>query len=161
MNRIIQTAALAVAAMSLTACGDHDGGMVNAKICANFKVPITAQNGAQAAAASDAATPVDECVRRWAYSLAGARDSAEVVAGATVAACGAALSHWNQAGLSQQAQAGADATEQPLSLTTGQPTTPMAEHSTFAHDRALFYVVQARAGRCAPPPVTNGVPVGT
>jgi hypothetical protein len=66
------------------------------------------------------------------------------------------LSRWNQASLGQSANSG----EQALSLTTGQPTNPLAEHSAFAQGRALFYVVQARAGRCSPPPAKNGVPEG-
>lgn len=159
MNRKSLTAALALAALGLSACNDHEGRMVNAKICADFKTN-TAQAGAPATAAADAASPVDECVRRWAYSLAGGRDSAEVVAEATVAACAPALSRWNQAGLTQQAQASAGGPVEPLSLATGEPTNPFAEHNAFAHGRALLYVVQARAGRCAPPPVVNGVPSG-
>ena len=160
MNRNIFSVALLTASLGLTACGGHNDRMVNSNICADFKTVNTAQTGVPAPAAADAATPVDECVRRWAYSLAGARDDASVVADATVAACAAPLTRWNQAGLAQQAQSGADGPVQALSLTTGQPTTALAEHSSFARGRALFYVVQARAGRCAPPPVNNGVPVG-
>jgi hypothetical protein len=132
--------------------------MVNSKICADFKAANTAQAGVPAIGPADAATPVDECTRRWAYSLAGSRDSAEVVAEATVAACSAALSRWNQASLGQTPPA--DGSEQALSLSTGQPTNPLAEHAAFAQGRALFYVVQARAGRCKPPPVVNGLPAG-
>ena len=51
--------------------------------------------------------------------------------------------------------------EQAVSLTTGEATNPMAEHSAFAQGRALLYVVQARAGHCAPPPAVNGAPTGT
>jgi hypothetical protein len=161
MNRNTLTAALALAAMGLSACNDHDGRMVNAKICADFKATNAAQTGAPPIASTDAAAPVDECLRRWAYSLAGARDSADVVADATVAACGAALTHWNQAGLNQQAQQdSANGPVQALSITTGEPTNALAEHSAFAHGRALLYVVQARAGRCAPPPASNGAPTG-
>jgi len=160
MLRNTLTAVLALAAMGLSACGERDEAPANAKICADFKTN-TAQAGAPAAAPSDAAAPVDECVRRWAYSLAGSRDSADMVAEATVAACSGALTRWNQAGVNQQAQAEAAPPEQALSLMTGQPTNPFAEHSAFAHGRALLYVVQARAGRCAPPPATNGVPNGT
>ncbi len=145
-------AVMAIAALSLAACEDRDhDGMANPKICADFKTAPGAM------AASDPATPVDECARRWAYSLAGSRDSAEVVAEAVVAACAPVLSKWNQASLGQAAPGGG---EQALSLTTGQPTNPLAEHSAFAQGRALFYVVQARAGRCKAPPVKNGVPEG-
>jgi len=161
MLRNTLTAALALAAMGLSACGDRDEGTANAKICADFKTAGPAQAGAPAASPSDAATPVDDCVRRWAYSLAGSRDSADVVAEASVAACAGVLTRWNQAGVNQQAQAEAGPPEQALSLMTGQPTNPFAEHSAFAHGRALLYVVQARAGRCPPPPAANGVPTGT
>jgi len=157
MKRGALIATLAVAALGLSACDEHEGGMVDSKICARFDTAGTAQPTAPAAGA-DLAAPVDECLRRWAYSLAGARDSANVVGEAVVAACGAALTRWNQTALSQPAQGGAQG--QGVSLMTGQPTDPLAAHDAFAHARALFYVVQARAGRCAPPPVKNGVPVG-
>ncbi len=150
---------LALAAMALSACGDNDGGMVNSKICADFKTPDAAKTAAPAAP-TDAAAPVDECVRRWAYSLAGARDDAQVVAGAVVAACGTALSHWNQAAGDAPAVDANGAPAEVMSLVTGQPTNAMAEHAAFAGRQALLYVVQARAGRCKAPPAVKGVPVG-
>lgn len=145
-------AAVALATLALAACENGHEAMSNPKICADFRNNA----GPGATAASDPSTPVDECARRWAYSLAGSRDGAEIVAEAVVAACAPVLSRWNQASLGQTGNTG----EQALSLTTGQPTNPLAEHSSFAQGRALFYVVQARAGRCKPPPVTNGVPAG-
>ena len=149
MRRDALTGAVALAAMALASCGPgRDGTMINAGICADFKAPT-----APVAATADAA-PVEDCLHRWAYSLAGGRDSAEVVADATAAACGAALGRWNEAALAQQGGAQPNA----LSLTSGQPTNALAEHAAFVHGRALFYVVQARAGRCAPPSATNGVP---
>ncbi len=160
MNRTTLTAALALAAVGLSACNDHDGRLAaNPRICADFKATSTAQAGVPAIAASDAATPVDECLRRWSYSLASARDPANVVADAAIAACGTALSRWNQTAIGQPG--GSSGSVQALSLTTGEPTNAMAEHSAFARGRALFYVVQARAGHCSPPPTTNGVPTGT
>ncbi len=162
MNRTTLTAAVVLAAMGLSACSDHDGRLAaNPKICADFKATNTSQTGVPAIAVADAASPVDECLRRWAYSLASARDHADVVGDAVVAACGGALSRWNQAGLGLLGEAGAGGPVEALSLTTGQPTNAMAEHSAFARGRALFYVVQARAGHCSPPPTTNGVPTGT
>ena len=161
MNRNMMTAALALAAMGLSACNDHGDRVVNTKICADFSTAASsAQPGATPIAPADAASPVDECVRRWAYSLAGSPDHADIVANAVVAACGAALTRWSQASLSQPPQDAASSADA-LSLTTGMPTNAVAEHSAFAHGRALLYVVEARAGRCAPPPVANGVPVGT
>ena len=154
MNRNTLTGALALAAVGLTACGGHGEHMVNSKICADFKA-TNPQTGAPAV--TDAAAPVDDCVRRWAYSLAGSRDHADVVADAVVAACSAALTRWNQGGLGQPDSGPVQA----MSITTGQPTNALAAHSDFARGRALLYVVEARAGRCAPPPTTNGVPTGT
>ncbi len=151
---------LALTAIILAGCDDHDGRMVNSKICADFTASKTAPAGA-VVAAEDAASPVDECVRRWAYSLAGAHDGADVVANAAVAACGTALTRWNQASLDQPpAQDSSGAPVETVNLDTGQPTNAMAEHTAFAHRQALLYVVQARAGRCKPPPATKGAPNG-
>ena len=150
-------AVLALAALGLSACDRHEGQMVNANICTDFRATNAAQSAVPPTA--DAATPVDDCVKRWAYSLAGARDAADVVADAAVSACAAKLGAWNQTALGQQPQGGPPV--EALSLTTGQPTTAMAEHAAFAHGRALLYAVQARAGRCTPPPATNGVLAGT
>jgi hypothetical protein len=80
---------------------------------------------------------------------------ADVVSEAVVAACTGALGRWNQQGL---AQGGGQ--DQAISITTGQPTNALAEHANFAHARALLYVVEARAGGCEPPPITNGAPTG-
>lgn len=156
MNRNALTATLCLTALCLAAC-EKDGRMAaNSKLCADFKT-APAATGAPPLAIADAAAPVDDCVRRWAYSLAPSSDGAEAVAEAAVAACAAVLSRWNQ----QSIQTGPnDASIQALSLTTGEPTNPIQEHNSFANGRALFYVVQARAGRCSPPPVTNGVPAG-
>ena len=139
-------AALTMSAVALASCEQSERGTAVAGLCPDFKA---------AAAAGDPAGPVDNCVKRWAYTLAGGKDAADVVADAVVAACGAPLSTWNQAALVNQTD-GAEAT----SIITGQPTTPMAEHYGFAQSHALLYVVQARAGRCAAPPVKDGTPVG-
>jgi hypothetical protein len=147
---------LALATLALAACEDHGGTMVNSKLCPDFRPP----SAGAPPAATDAAAPVDECVRRWAFSLAGSRDEAEVVANAAVAACGAALTRWNQASLNQPAPDASGAPAQTLSLDTGQPTNALAEHNAFAQRQALLYVVEARAGRCRPPPMVKGVPAG-
>lgn len=146
---------IAVAALAgmLGACSVRQEPMVTAKICYDFKP------AAAAPAAGDAAAPVEDCIRRWAYSLAPSRDDAETVAAASVAACRGALGRWNQASL--QAPAGGEAVPtEALSITTGQPTSAIAEHYAFAEARALLFVVQARAGRCSPPPISNGQPTG-
>lgn len=140
--------ALGVAALGLTAC--NQAGQANTKLCADFKA-----KPAPAVAVVDGAGPVDDCARRWAYSLAPSKDDADAVAEAVTIACNVQLSRWNQQTLAQPAGDG-----EATSITTGQPTSPLAEHNAFTRNRALFYVVQARAGNCAPPPVTNGVPDG-
>jgi predicted outer membrane protein len=153
MMRNPAMAVLAMAALGLAACDQRHDMAGNPKVCFDFKTAKPA--AAPAVAGAEGAAPVEDCVRKWAYSLAGSRDDAGTVAEAAVAACNLQLVRWNQQSLSQP---GADI--EANSLITGQPTTPLSEHSAFVHARALLYVVQARAGQCAPPPMTNGVPDG-
>jgi hypothetical protein len=148
---------LAITAAGLSACGEREDAMVNPHICADFKATDTASG---AAAPADAAAPVDTCVRRWAYSLAGAREGADVVATAAVTACDSALSHWNLTATDQAAVDDTGATASAQSLITGQPTDAMAEHAAFAQRQALLYVIEARAGRCKAPPAAKGMPIG-
>lgn len=144
-------AGLTLAAVALAGCGGAPAARPNAGMCFDFKAPkAQAAPGASAEAAA-----VDDCARRWAYSLAPSRDEAAAVAEAAAAACGAQLSRWNQQALSQPGGEGETA-----SLLTGEPTTPLAEHNGYLHSRALLYVVQARAGNCAPPPAKGGTPDG-
>jgi hypothetical protein len=153
MKRNAAAAVLVLATLGLTACDQRHDMAANSKICADFKA--TPKTAAPIVAMDAGAAPVDECMRRWAYSLAASHDPAATVAEATVAACTTQLARWNQQTLSQPG-----AEMEAASITTGQPTTPLIEHSTFAGARALFYVVQARAGHCDAPPITNGVPDG-
>ena len=142
--------AAGLAAIAVSACSGQSATGSNGKICADFKTKAVPPAGLSADAAA-----VDECTRRWAYSLASSRDDADTVAEAAAAACQTHLARWNQAALNQPA-----AEETSASLITGEPTTPLAEHNTFTHARALFYVVQARAGNCPAPPAKDGVPEG-
>ena len=144
--------------LSLGACSNTHAPAANSRICVAFgqKAAVATAAPTQAPAlGDDGSAPVDNCAKRWAYSLAPSRDSAEVVAEAVVAACNTQLTGWNRASLGAP-EADGDA----ASLTTGQLTSPIQEHMGFIHNRALLYVVQARAGSCAPPPATNGVPDG-
>lgn len=144
--------------IALSACSENHTVAANPKICANFgqKAAVAAPAApALAPAIDDGSAAVDNCARRWAYSLAPSRDNADVVAEAVVAACNAQLTGWNRVSLGPPEGEGEAA-----SLTTGQLTSPIQEHMGFIHNRALLYVVQARAGACAPPPATNGVPDG-
>ena len=154
--------AAATAALGLSACNNPDAARTGggSRICTPFpEAAATGQAGNVAAVqpAADPAAATDDCLHRWGYSLAPSSDRAEEVAQAAVAACASALSRWNQQGLASNAPGAAsmDAATAP-SLITGQPTNPIAEHFTYAQGRALFYVVQARAGKCPAPPAPAG-----
>ena len=165
MNRQKLIAVAALAALGLAGC-TNNGRSTSAVegICKPFTTTTTTTTTAQAAATTPATLPaaaplgdpsanVDDCLHRWGYTLAASSDPANMVADATLAACGSALSAWNQQSLSLDNAGGA---VQAPSLMNGQPTNPLAEHYAFAEGRALFYVVQARAGHCGPPPAASG-----
>ncbi len=144
MNRTKILAVATLAAVALAGCEQRQVAV--AGLCPDWKTAV---------AGTDQAAPVDNCVKRWAYTLAGGKDDAATVANAVVAACEASLTRWNQAGLAAPAPEG-----EQVSILTGEPTNPQAEHYSFAETRAVLYVVQARAGRCSAPPVQNGIPTG-
>jgi hypothetical protein len=153
--------AAALASLGLAACSKSGTGSVGSHICTPFAEAATtnaqgmATQGLGATVqAADPAAALDDCLHRWGYTLAVSSDRAQDVAQATVAACTPALTRWNQAGLATAPQRQPGLPTAP-SLLTGQPTNPMAEHFTYAQGRALFYVVQARAGKCPPPPAAN------
>jgi hypothetical protein len=148
-----------LAALSLGACGAPRQGVKG--ICTPFPATAAQTVGGPAAAASaDPSAAVDDCLHRWAYSLAGASDPAEAVAQASVSACAAPLSRWNQQVMAPASGPGGD-TADATSLVTGQPINAFEAHHEFAQGRALLYVVQARAGHCAPPPAAKGGPASS
>jgi len=153
-RKIRLAAALSLAAAGLAACEGAGQGAVaaNPAICVDFKAAKAPAPGAP----QDPGVAVDTCVQRWAYSLAPSRDDAAAAASAAVAACTPQLARWNQQLAAQPNPPQGEGT----SITTGEPTNPVAERYAFATNRALLYVVQARAGRCAPPPAKDGVPDG-
>ena len=151
MNRLFAaTAAIPVLALAVGLSGCQKSASAAAPLasaatyCAPFK---TAQVSYPTA---DPAAAFEDCTHRWGYALAQGRDSADVVAQAVVDACATPLSQWNQQTLSQNPQGDTAAT----SLVTGQPTDLGGERARYAQSRALFYVVQARAGHCSAPPPT-------
>jgi hypothetical protein len=146
------TAVIGVAALSLAACSDDDRG--DARLCLPFQGAANAQAAATPAGPSAA---IDDCLHRWGYALARSEDTADEVAAAVVAACMPTLTQWNQQAMAPTASGVAPPVEAP-SLVTGESTNPMAERYRYAESRALFYVVQARAGECPAPSMTAGVP---
>jgi hypothetical protein len=168
-------AAIALAA-GLTACnsGERDGRMAltGAAYCTPFpKVATTttsSQAGLAAAPASAAADPgsaFDDCIHRWAYAMAPARDPADIVAHAAIDACGAQMTAWTQ----QLAAQNPNAYDQYQPTSRGRESEEMqqqspqdgalAQHMQVAQARSLFYVIQARAAGCAPPPANTLVSV--
>lgn len=139
-----------VALMGLSACSKNGAAMSGGGgLCTPFPTQAAAAPGS---AAPDGSASVDDCLHRWSYGLAAASDGADLVARAAVAACSAPLMAWNQ-----QMMGPADGASGPVpSLMTGEPTTALGEHQAFAQSRALFYAVQARAGKCAAPKIVNG-----
>jgi hypothetical protein len=145
---LLLAAALSVALAGCGKGGGHGGSATAngvAGICTPFRIADAATVTPQANA--DLSLTVDECLHRWGYALAASKETADVVAAATVTACGTAISNWNQQSLSQTSQQ----PQEGASLTTGQPVDQLGAHAQFAQSQALFYVVQARAGKCAPP----------
>lgn len=146
--------------VGVSACADNDrDGRADASICSPFTTTAVVAPADPTAVAPVGAAPVageaaafDDCLHRWAYRLARADDdSADVVGQAVVAACAPVLASWNQATLTQ-APAGTDTSA--VSLVTGDTATTVADRYDMAQSKAVFYVVQARAGHCAPPPKT-------
>ena len=159
IRRISALATLLLAAGALGAC-HRNGGQVYGPLNGNICRPFHSSDGTQINT-NDQAAVFDDCLHRWAYSLAPSRDQADVVASAVNAACAAGLTRWNQQTLGQQAMppqaqasgaASAPDQQQATDLATGQPTDMMTARSQFGQSRALFYVVEARAGGCAAPP---------
>lgn len=151
-------ATLGLAALALAACSDQGrGSRTVAGLCQPF---AGADGSTPALAAGDPAAGVDDCLHRWGYALAGSTDDAGVVADAVVAACSSNLTRWNQQALAPAAldpgQAAVETPQEAPSLLTGETTTPVAGRYAYAQGRALFYVVQARAGHCAAPAMSRG-----
>lgn len=157
--------ALAVAAAALTAmlggCNRESVAssgnitLAGGKYCTPFPSAPAASNAAGLAPApnNDPAVAFDDCIHRWSYVLAPSRDPADVVAQASVEACSSILASWSQ----QVDQTQGDATDysrRGASLAS-QPPDPETQRMHAAEGRALFYVVQARAGGCAAPPANT------
>jgi len=157
MGRSLLVAGMALVAIGLTACNNAEHQRsAGSRICTPFTEAETTPSvnlapGAPApVVAVEPSAALDDCLHRWGYTLATSTDGAEAVSQAVVAACTPALTRWNQQTMMAAGAQGAP--ESAPSLLTGESTTPIAEHFNYAQNRALFYVVQGRAGKCAPPP---------
>ena len=128
----------------LAACDDRRTPAADAKICQ----PFTAATAGAGPLGGEAAH-LDDCLHRSAYRLARAEDGAETVAAAVVASCSDSLSRWNTSTVNgpNAADSGGETTD----LITGQSASAIAHRYAFTQGRALYYVVQARAGHCAVP----------
>jgi hypothetical protein len=153
------------AAVGLAGCNRGDGTrlpLIGKSYCTPFRAATAASNASspngQSGLASTAILPgadpgaaLDDCVHRWAYALAPSRDPADIVAHAAIDACGTMVT-----ALSQQTAA---APEGQTTQDQEQSESPVAQQMRATEGKALFYVVQARAAGCAPPPA-NSLPVG-
>jgi hypothetical protein len=154
---IVGAGAAVALAVGVSGCSDRSsaqsGGLTltGSKYCTPFKAANTNVNTTM----SDPAASFDDCVHRWAYTLAPARDPADVVARASVDACGPILSAWNQQTLDQNPQPPPSRYASRGPQQQQQQNNPLAQRMGMVESRALFYVVQARAAGCAPPPANS------
>lgn len=89
------------------------------------------------------------CIQRWSYRLAKSSDPADVAARAAVGGCYEAINYWNNAVSVYEREISPSAEPKVISDRTGQWIRVEAANREKLHDYALFYVVQARAGKCA------------
>ncbi len=121
------------ALLALGGCGEMPFGLagdVPSGLCA----PIPVMRDTVAANSYQQAIQRDECVHRAAYLLARAPDPAEAVVGAVIAACRPQISR------SATMLAGEDEAALPYYT---------QEMERVAREKALYRVIQARAGGCS------------
>ena len=173
---IVLTAGLA--ACNNGGAGDGRLALTGAAFCTPFPkagaTPTTNNQSGIAAtptstATTDPGAAFDDCIHRWGYAMAPARDPADIVAHAAVDACGAQMNAWNQQVLAQAQYQNPQYQQyqQPPSRSRdrGAPdqmdqqqnpqNQALAQHMQIAQARSLFYVIQARAAGCAPPPANT------
>lgn len=125
--------ALAAAAV-LAGCSDTRTSLAEVGSGQNgLCAPVPALRQDPAANAYEQAIQRDECIHRWSYLFAPVPDSAEAVVGAVIGAC--------------RAQIDRSATL----LGEGDPDAErwyLQEMERVARERALYRVIQARAGNC-------------
>ena len=163
--------ALAAGLVGCNGAGGDGGGrlaLTGSSYCTPFPkagaTPTSSQAGLAAAPAASTADPgsaFDDCVHRWAYAMAPARDPADIVAHAAVDACGAQMNAWNQQVAAQEPQPQYQEPptrgrqSQEMDQQQNPQSSALGEHMQVAQARSLFYVIQARAAGCAPPPANT------
>ncbi|HVN01774.1 MAG TPA: hypothetical protein VMT68_16335 [Caulobacteraceae bacterium] len=164
MGRKMALAGAAAAVVAVMAGCNRQAGTATAeglgssggKYCTPFPSAAAATNSAGLAPTqiNDPAASFDDCIHRWGYVLAPSRDPADVVAQASVEACSTILASWSQQ-LGQSEQPQTVSTRRGRESMAQQQPDPAAQRIHAAEGRALFYVVQARAGGCAAPPANT------
>jgi len=117
----------------LSGCAELQESLGEAPADKGICAPVPPLRQEAAANAYQQAIQRDECIHRWSYRFAAAPDTAESVAAAVIGAC--------------RAQIDRSATM----LGEGDPEAErwyLAEMERVARERALYRVVQARAGAC-------------
>lgn len=89
------------------------------------------------------------CVQKWGYRLAKSQDPADKVADAVMGACWDTIYPWAYARMVDAKSV--TASEKTISSRSGREVNFVEETYEQLHARALFHVVQARAGRCQIP----------
>ena len=123
----------AISASALGACSDVRTSLAEVGGESGLCSPVPPMRRDPAANAYQQAIQRDECIHRWSYLFAHVPDSADSVVGAVIGAC--------------RAQIDRSATL----LGEGDPDAErwyLQEMERVARERALYRVIQARAGNC-------------
>lgn len=124
---------LLAAGAALAGCSELRPSLADASGEPGICAEVPPQRQEPAANAYQQAIQRDECIHRWSYRFAAAPDDAEAVVGAVIGAC--------------RAQIDRSATL----LGEGDPEAErwyLAEMERASRERALYRVIQARAGGC-------------
>ncbi len=132
--RRFRTALAAAMALFAMGCSELKTSMAEAGGGESLCAPVPAPRNDQAANAYQQAVQRDECIHRWSYRFAKVPDSAESVVGAVIGACRAQIDR-----SATMLGEGDDAAERFY----------LAEMEKAAKERALYRVIQARAGNCS------------
>lgn len=119
---------------ALAGCGEIRASLADAEGGQGVCAPVPEVRQEAAANAYQQAVQRDECIHRWSYAFAAAPDSAEAVVGAVIGACRAQIDR------SATMLGAGDAEAERWYL---------GEMERAARERALYRVIQARAGRCS------------